>query len=95
MSGVQGIGLTGRGAQAWSAWWSPLELARRWAGYARETGLDAVARKARIGDRLAAIEAPANRLGRVITEELQGRDEAVRQRLARWLVKGGRLDVVA
>lgn len=92
---VQGPGPAGEGRQPWSTWWTPLELARRWAGYSREAGLEAVGRISRTGDRLAAIEKPANRLARVVAEQAQGRDEVVRERLARWLTKRAGVDVLA
>ena len=92
---VQGPGPAAAGRQLWSVWWTPLELARRWAGYSREAGLDAVAGISRTGDRLAAIEQPANRLARVVAERAQGRDQVVRERLARWLRKRAGVDARA
>ena len=78
-----------------SVWWTPLELARRWAGLCREAGLEAIASFARTGDRLAAIERPDSRLARVISEELARRDEQAVARQLRWLLKGSRIDVDA
>lgn len=92
---VQGPGLAGERRQPWSTWWTPLELARQWAGYSREAGLEAVAVISRTGDLLAAVEQPANRLAQVVVEQLEGRDEAVRERLARWLTKKAGVDIRA
>ena len=92
---VQGPGLAGEGRQPWSTWWTPLELARQWSCYSRETGLEAVAVISRTGDLLAAVEQPANRLAQVVVEQLEGRDEAVRERLARWLTKKAGVDIRA
>ena len=92
---VDGIASARRIPQTWSLWWTPLELSRRWAGYARETALEAIAETSRMGDRLAAIEDPANRLVPVVIEHLQHRQEAAPGRLRRWLTKGGSVDTLA
>lgn len=75
--------------------WSALELSRRWAGYCREAGLDAIARTARLGDALAAVENPANRIGPLVAQHAAAGREQAQERLARWLVKGLAVDLRA
>lgn len=45
-----------------------LALARAKSRKARQVALEAIARTSRLGDRLARIEEPANRLGRILAE---------------------------
>lgn len=82
-------------SQAWSLWWPPVELARRWAGYSQETAYQAIARRAEMGDRLAQVEKPESQLARVVAELGEEPEEEVVRRLARWLVKGRWVDVDA
>ncbi|HEY8426703.1 MAG TPA: hypothetical protein VIK73_11910 [Limnochordales bacterium] len=78
-----------------SLWWRPLELARRLASLDREAGLQAIGANSRLGDRLAAIEDPSNRLAPVVVEHLRAQDQAAEQRVRRWLGLTGRIDARA
>lgn len=87
-------GLTRHGVDG-SVWWRPRELAQRWAAFSREQGMQAVGAIARMGDRLAAVEDPSNRLPQVVTQALEQRRQQRAEGLARWLVKGAMVDADA
>ena len=78
-----------------SVWWTPLELARRWAAMSMQAAVEAIGNIARAGDRLAAIERPDSDVAQVIAEQLAEEEGQQAERLAGWLLKGSRIDVDA
>lgn len=85
-----------QGAIRQSLWLKPGELARRSASLARQKVLEAVARTAQLGDRLAAVEVPGNRLPRLVAWAARPDPWAPPYtRSPAWPVKGGRVSVDA
>ena len=78
-----------------SLWWRPSELARRLARLDQEAGLQAIGAVSRLGDRLARIEDPTNRLVPVVVEHLQAQQQATQARARRWLALARHLDLQA
>ncbi|HEY8497788.1 MAG TPA: hypothetical protein VIK90_00920 [Limnochordales bacterium] len=78
-----------------SLWWRPSELARRLVRLDQEAGLQAIGAISRLGDRLARIEDPANRLAPAAVDHLRAQQQARQMRTRRWLALGRHLDVTA
>lgn len=78
-----------------SLWWRPSELARRLVRLDQEAGLQAIGAVSRLGDRLARIEDPADRLVPVVVEHLQAQQQARQARARRWLALARHLDLQA